>query len=754
MPPKRPSCANPIFYKILIELRDAEEIDTPRYMAYNKAARSLKAHPEVLATADDAQKLVSIGPKIVGELKKRTGGGSGATGSSSSGSAQRKSAGTSKSSVDRPRKSSSTASIPPSVAPAPRPAPTHAPASQPAALDDHNSDTFQFCYLTLDNDNETRVRERAQAHVEIDLPSGPGLLIEYPRSCQHPILKVLDASGPRPNRMVGYLPMDIADVYYPSSTLPLTWTSQSVNATTATVEKPVGIKRAATTSDLLAEENDKMRKKQKSGGLDPSRQVSYAGTWTVSSSGSVVSGQGGPARGVIQRSQTMPNSMLPPPSVLQRSSSGSALSSQGVPAGGVIQRSQPMPNSMLPPPPPSISQRTQSTQPIASSSQIPLQRTESVPKGTQNKRNRPRMSQPIPRMEIDIEDPYASTDPVVFDNFVPKIIKSSDYEIVLLLDNREVKSGVDRSGMLNGLLGLGIPAEQRPLGVGDVCWIAKRIHSSGEPEYDEIVLDCVLERKRLDDLVDSVKDGRFHEQKYRLHGSAITNVYYLVEQYKIMDPGVSKEHSEEDKTTYQKSIATCISQTSIIDRFKVRQTSSIKDTIKYYATLHQAVKSKYKDQNLYVIPSHMVKRHSYLKFQKTLRREQPDRSYLLSYKTFSTLNSKSGFVTVRESFARMLLCIPNMSPEKAGFIIERHPTFASLYDACRQAERRQREDDEDERIGQMRSEAKPRKKKDIFVAAEFLQDYGGNSRRRIGPALSRDVYTQIMHEGDEYPERG
>lgn len=51
---------------------------------------------------------------------------------------------------------------------------------------------------------------------------------------------------------------------------------------------------------------------------------------------------------------------------------------------------------------------------------------------------------------------------------------------------------------------------------------------------DEVVLDAIVERKTLRDLHQSiVKDKRFHKQKFRLHQSGITHVYYLVENYRI-----------------------------------------------------------------------------------------------------------------------------------------------------------------------------------------------------------------------------
>ena len=149
-----------------------------------------------------------------------------------------------------------------------------------------------------------------------------------------------------------------------------------------------------------------------------------------------------------------------------------------------------------------------------------------------------------------------------------------------------------------------------------------------------------------------------------------------------------------------------------------------------------------------MIPSQLVKRYSYLKFQKELRLKYPQKPHLLSYQTFNLLNLKSGFVTVRETWARMLLCIHGVSPEKAGVLIQYFPTPVSMYRACLEAVQRQREDDEDAEVESRRT-GKPRKKKDIFIAEEFLKDLGGRSERNIGPVLSRRIFN-VMMQVDRY----
>lgn len=102
-----------------------------------------------------------------------------------------------------------------------------------------------------------------------------------------------------------------------------------------------------------------------------------------------------------------------------------------------------------------------------------------------------------------------------FSEFEPIVFQPGSFEITLILDNREVKSQKDRDFVYNALKKRQINVEQRSLVLGDVLWVAKCHLRAGAMVNHECVLDYILERKRLDDLCQSIKDGRFHEQKVR-----------------------------------------------------------------------------------------------------------------------------------------------------------------------------------------------------------------------------------------------
>ncbi|KAJ7636918.1 hypothetical protein FB45DRAFT_1025012 [Roridomyces roridus] len=234
------------------------------------------------------------------------------------------------------------------------------------------------------------------------------------------------------------------------------------------------------------------------------------------------------------------------------------------------------------------------------------------------------------------------------------------------------------------------------------------------------MLDVVLERKRLDDLVASVKDGRFHEQKFRLHQSAISRVFYLVEDY------------------------------DVVDGFLVKETKNITDTISFLAGLHEELCRMHQNKDLHVIPKDMIKRYSYVDLQRYLRREKPSQCFVPSLQSYQWLNHKSQFKTVRDTWARMLLCVKGMSPEKVGAVIERWGTPRELWEAFRDA---QKEEDRLRRIEAAEQEAAARgpakgkgRKKKSSVPELMLQGVGGaeGGMRAIGPTLSTKLYELFM----------
>lgn len=92
------------------------------------------------------------------------------------------------------------------------------------------------------------------------------------------------------------------------------------------------------------------------------------------------------------------------------------------------------------------------------------------------------------------------------------------YEIVLIIDSREQYSGVTlenkKTKLVADLQSMGTNCEMRTLPVGDFAWFVKP-----NTIKRELVLDFLIERKRTDDLIASIRDQRWGEQKVRYFDS-------------------------------------------------------------------------------------------------------------------------------------------------------------------------------------------------------------------------------------------
>lgn len=173
-------------------------------------------------------------------------------------------------------------------------------------------------------------------------------------------------------------------------------------------------------------------------------------------------------------------------------------------------------------------------------------------------------------------------------SFQPIELQPGTFTVQLILDNREVRAKHDRDYIQDELVKLGINPLIRPLQLGDFFWVAKckdpgLLVRHGE-EGDEVALDWIVERKRLDDLVGSIKDGRFHEQKFRLRKSGVKNVVYVIEEFSM---------SSERILQFHEAIESSIASTQVVEGYFVKKTLKLDDTIRYLARMTLMLKSIY-----------------------------------------------------------------------------------------------------------------------------------------------------------------
>ena len=296
------------------------------------------------------------------------------------------------------------------------------------------------------------------------------------------------------------------------------------------------------------------------------------------------------------------------------------------------------------------------------------------------------------------------------------------FTVELVLDNREVRSKTDRDYIQSSLLDLGIQPTTRALEIGDCLWVA-RVHdpailSRHGEEDSEIILDWILERKRLDDLIGSIKDGRFIEQKFRLRRSGVKNVVYVIEDITLAADVAQK---------YNEQMTSAIASTQVVDGFSVKRTRKLDDTIRYLARLTTLLKSIYEPQSLRVIPSHVLDRSTYLPPKASLK--EP---HYITYASFASLASKTDALTLRDIFLKMLMCARGITGEKAVEIQKRWETpraFVEALEGCDDCVGRGAMDKDAKAMA-----ATKKKRELVWNAAGHLV-----GRRKIGKAVSAKV---------------
>ncbi|KAL2067014.1 hypothetical protein VTL71DRAFT_1438 [Oculimacula yallundae] len=297
--------------------------------------------------------------------------------------------------------------------------------------------------------------------------------------------------------------------------------------------------------------------------------------------------------------------------------------------------------------------------------------------------------------------------------FSPIILEPGSFSVELVLDIREIRAKSDRDYMQKNLTSGGIKPIMRALALGDVLWVAK-LHDSGllkrrGAEGDEVLLDYVVERKRLDDLVGSIKDGRFHEQKFRLRKSGVKNVIYIIEEMA----------NAADR--YEEAVASAIASTQVVNGYFVKKTQKMDDTIRYLVSMTKLLKDKYEVKPLYLIPTKTVTTTNYLPLLQDLAKKQPSIDYHITYDAFADISSKSGNSTLRDTYLKMLMCIRGVTGEKALEIQKRWKTPKDFLDAYNRIE---------EKEG--KGEQGRRKKMDL-VSSEMSNLVG---RKKIAKVLS------------------
>ncbi|KAL5035131.1 Crossover junction endonuclease mus81, variant 2 [Batrachochytrium dendrobatidis] len=251
---------------------------------------------------------------------------------------------------------------------------------------------------------------------------------------------------------------------------------------------------------------------------------------------------------------------------------------------------------------------------------------------------------------------------------------AGSFEIHLVLDSREVVKKSNRQLFQTELAQLGVPILTRALALGDFIWVARRrianAATSKEFEDHEIVLDSIIERKLMSDLVASIKDNRYKEQKFRLSNCGLSNITYLIEDGSGSDAegfGMGR-------------IRAAMTQIQVLDHFFLKRSSSALDTVAYLHCMTKFITTMNKNKDLYALRAVDVSKDTVLQMRRTVAADLKVSldTILLSYEAYHGINTKTGAFTCGDLWIRQLMCIPGVSAEKAAVLAARFPTPLSM----------------------------------------------------------------------------
>ncbi|KUF94932.1 Translation initiation factor IF-3 [Phytophthora nicotianae] len=252
------------------------------------------------------------------------------------------------------------------------------------------------------------------------------------------------------------------------------------------------------------------------------------------------------------------------------------------------------------------------------------------------------------------------------------IRKTDTWELVLLLDHREIIERRNPRILERKLLERNVNCEVRVLGVGDVQWIARRTRIVGETQ--EFVLNVIVERKEVHDLSGSIIDRRFFEQKTRLatvrENCGDVHVIYLI------------EGSLTQITTVRTSgLHTAMGRTQMQDNFFVQQCQNADETVTFLARVYARLLAKFPSNPRVAKPG-----TSRLFPPNRFDKDEFAKIFCKPLQTFAPFNSqfrKKNQFTVREIYQRMLLQAPGLSAAKTVGLTAKYKTFHDLESALR-----------------------------------------------------------------------
>jgi ERCC4-type nuclease len=233
--------------------------------------------------------------------------------------------------------------------------------------------------------------------------------------------------------------------------------------------------------------------------------------------------------------------------------------------------------------------------------------------------------------------------------FVPEAAKTDnkgkkigEFEIVLVVDSAERLEN-DFGVVLDRLGGRNLLVEKRKLWIGDYQWMMK-------VGKDEFSMNWVVERKTADDLVHSIIDYRYEEQRVRMKMSGAKCVY-------LLEGKTPKSSGRISQSTLLNSLIS----TKINYGFQVKVTAETKETFNWLARVTNTL---YKQATGWTIS---------------------DLANLETFEEFSNRTNPGYEITVKEVFGKQLRGIEKIGEQSTLAILKLYNTPMLLYQAIIEA---------------------------------------------------------------------
>jgi ERCC4-type nuclease len=251
-----------------------------------------------------------------------------------------------------------------------------------------------------------------------------------------------------------------------------------------------------------------------------------------------------------------------------------------------------------------------------------------------------------------------------------KLPKTGPWKVVLLIDQREWKS----EHVVAKCQQAGIPAEERHLPIGDMCWVAR----CGDIE---ILLGTVIERKEASDLASSLFGTRYMEQRLRLKNSGLPQILLLVEG-----------NLNAVKNCPAATLEMCMMETRVELGFQIVKTPHLQDTIVTLKAMHRRIVQRtFPLRDLpdfgspLGLPSAPRKRRRVTSLLEMVFDTEPTLALdMPRFMTFDELKAKidfdreAGTKSSRAIYLAMLKQVATLSNKKCSAIADQYPTIDSL----------------------------------------------------------------------------